>query len=59
MEARAAARARDGIKVGKARGLGYKWLAEALGIEPAASHISHMSAADARRVVELCRRGRG
>lgn len=45
---------RDGIGKGKARGLGYKWLAEALGIEPAACHISHMDTATARRVVALC-----
>lgn len=48
--------AREGIGKGKARGLGYKWLAGALGIEPAACHISHMSADQARRVVEVCRR---
>lgn len=43
-----------GMTKGKARGLGYKWLAEALGIEPAACHISHMDAATAQRVVALC-----
>lgn len=50
--------AREGIKAGKARGLGYAWLARTLEIEPAACHISHMNAADARRVVEVCRNPR-
>lgn len=48
--------ARDGIGKGKARGLGYAWLSRTLGIEPAACHISHMSAADALRVVAACRK---
>lgn len=45
---------RDKIGKGKARGLGYKWLAEQLGIEPAACHISHFDAATCQKVVRLC-----
>lgn len=46
---------RDKMAAGKARGLGYKWLGEMLGIAPADCHISHMNADTCRRVVELCR----
>lgn len=45
---------REKMGAGKARRLGYKWLGEQLGLEPAACHISHMNAATALRVVELC-----
>lgn len=39
----------------QARGRGYKWLAEQLGIERKACHIGEMTADMARRVVEVCR----
>lgn len=38
-----------------ARGRGYKWLADQLGIERKACHIADMDAAMARRVVEICK----
>lgn len=46
------------ISTGKARGRGYRWLAEQLGIAGKDCHISHMDAATARRVVEVCRRSK-
>lgn len=52
---------RDGISRTKARCAGYKWLAEALGIE-GACHIGDMDRATAWRVVAICRphhRGKG
>lgn len=49
---------REGISKTKARGAGYKWLGEQLGIDPKDCHIGEMNAATARRVTELCRRFR-
>lgn len=50
---------RDGCSKGKARGAGYAWLAEQLGIEKKRCHIGMMNADECRRVVEVCqRRGR-
>lgn len=49
---------RDKISKGKARGLGYAWLARELGIAPQDCHISHFDAETCRRVVRLCTRGR-
>jgi len=46
--------ARDGCAQSVARGAGYRWLAERLGIDPEACHIGMMDAATARRVVEAC-----
>lgn len=45
---------RAGLPKSRARDLGYKWLAEQLGMTRAECHIAMMSAADARRVVEIC-----
>lgn len=45
----------SGISKTKARGRGYKWLAEQLGIKPKDCHIGMMSAEQAWRVVEICR----
>lgn len=39
---------------GKAREAGYRWLAEQLGMKRRDCHISHMDAAMAWRVVEVC-----
>lgn len=47
-----------GITKGKARGLGYKWLAAQLGIDVKECHIGMMSAHDADRVAKLCSRYR-
>lgn len=49
---------RDGISKRKARGAGYKWLAEQLGLDPKDCHIGEMDAKTALRVVEVCRRPR-
>lgn len=49
---------REGISKTKARGAGYKWLGEQLGLDPKDCHVGEMDAATARRVVELCRRFR-
>lgn len=46
---------RDGVAKGKARGLGYKWLAEQMDMTPADCHIGHMDEAQCMRVVEICR----
>lgn len=45
---------RDGIGKGKARGKGYKWLAQQLGIDPADCHIGMFDAPTCRRVVRIC-----
>jgi hypothetical protein len=45
---------KEGISVFKARGRGYRWLAEQLGIERADCHISHFDKATCERVVALC-----
>ncbi|PPE78258.1 hypothetical protein C3941_19530 [Kaistia algarum] len=45
---------RDGCSKKAARGAGYAWLADQLGIEAADCHIGMMDAATCRRVVELC-----
>jgi hypothetical protein len=50
--------ARDGLSKTKARGAGYKWLGEQLGLDPKDCHIGEMDAATARRVVAICRRYR-
>lgn len=47
---------RDGCSKGKARGAGYKWLADQLGIDRKRCHIGMMDAETCRRVVEVCRR---
>lgn len=47
---------REGISKTKARGAGYKWLSEQLGIDRRRCHIGHMDVAACRRVVELCTR---
>ncbi len=46
---------RDKIPKGKARVLGYAWLAKVLGLDPRDTHISHFSKEMALRVVEVCR----
>jgi hypothetical protein len=46
------------LKTNKARSRGYVWLAGELGIDAKECHIANMDAATARRVVEICRRGR-
>lgn len=43
----------------KARGRGYKWLAEQLGVDAKNCHIGHMDVAQCRRVVEVCTRRNG
>lgn len=47
---------RDGVSQKIARGAGYKWLAEKLGVDPKDCHIGNMDAATARRVVAICAR---
>lgn len=47
--------AKEGISKTKARGRGYKWLAAQIGMDPKHCHIGEMTAADAMRVVEVCR----
>ena len=50
---------RDGVSKTKARGAGYRWLAEQLGMERRRCHIAKMNADECWRVVEVCaRRGR-
>lgn len=49
---------KEGLSATKARGKGYKWLAAQLGMEPKFCHIGEMTAADARRVVDVCRNWR-
>lgn len=50
---------RDNVSKSRARGAGYKWLAEQLGINVLVCHISMMDAATAWRTVEICKaRGR-
>lgn len=48
----------SGLAPHHARGKGYKWLAEQLGIDRKDCHIGMMDAATARRVVEICKGGR-
>jgi hypothetical protein len=43
-----------GVKKHTARGAGYSWLAEQLGIEHSDCHIGMMDVAQCRRVVEIC-----
>lgn len=43
----------------QARGRGYKWLAEQLGVSRKECHIGMMDAATARRVVEVCKAALG
>ncbi len=45
---------RDKISRGKARGAGYKWLADQIGIPYADCHISMMDSATCSRVVLAC-----
>jgi hypothetical protein len=47
--------ARDGVPQHEARGAGYRWLAEQLGVDPADCHIGMMDVVTARRVVEVCK----
>lgn len=44
----------SGISQKAARGRAYKWLAEQMGMERKDCHIGMMTAAQARRVVEIC-----
>jgi hypothetical protein len=46
---------REQISRSKARGAGYRWLADQLGIECKRCHIGMMSADECRRVVEVCK----
>lgn len=46
---------KEGVSTQKARGAGYKWLAEQMGIPAKECHIGAMSALDAHRVMEICR----
>lgn len=45
----------SGLKQSVARGRGYKWLAKQMGLATKDCHIGMMTAAQAWRVVELCR----
>lgn len=45
---------RDGCSKGRARGKGYAWLADQLGIPPSECHIGMMDVATCRRVVAIC-----
>jgi hypothetical protein len=45
---------RDGCSKGRARGAGYKWLAEQLGIEKKRCHIGMFDVDHCRRVVQIC-----
>lgn len=47
------AKVAQGTSKGRARGLGYAWLAEQLGLSPTDTHISMFDAATADRVVEV------
>lgn len=49
---------RDNLPPHVARQAGYLWLADALGVDVRDCHISHMTAAQAMRVVELCEQAR-
>lgn len=49
---------RDQISKTKARGAGYLWLAGQLDLDPEECHIGSMTAAYARRVVDVCTRKR-
>lgn len=49
---------RDGLSKSKARGAGYKWLGEQLGLDATVCHIAEMDGETARRVTQLCRRFR-
>ena len=45
---------RDGVSKSKARGMGYLWLSDQLGIPPAETHIGMFDVDMCRRVVDLC-----
>lgn len=45
---------RDKVSKSKARAAGYAWLAEQLGIEVSACHISHFDTPTCQKVVRLC-----
>lgn len=47
--------AAEKISKGKARGAGYRWLAQALGIDPKDCHIGMFDVALCNRVVQACR----
>lgn len=49
---------KEGCSKKKARGAGYKWLGQQLGLDPKDCHIGEMDAATARRVAAICRRYR-
>ncbi len=49
---------RDACSKKQARGAGYKWLADQLGMTREDCHIGLMDRATALRVVEVCRRPR-
>lgn len=49
----------SGLTRNVARGRGYKWLADQLGIERKRCHIGEMNAETARRVVAICKGARG
>lgn len=53
-----AKQAREGCTKKAARGAGYKWLADQLGIAKADCHIGMMDRETAQRVTALCRRYR-
>jgi Fe-S cluster biosynthesis and repair protein YggX len=46
---------RDGIPYGKARGQGYAWLSQAMGVPPKKCHIGMFDVDQCCSVVELCR----
>lgn len=48
-----------GCSKSKARGLGYRWLSEQLGIAAGHCHIGMMDVDECRRVVEICQAARG
>lgn len=50
---------REGISRTKARGAGYRWLAERLGIEHRRCRIAVMDVETCHRVVEICQAARG
>lgn len=45
---------RDGCSKGRARGAGYKWLAEKLGIDRKRCHVGMFDVATCLRAVEIC-----
>ena len=45
---------RDKVGKGRARGAGYRWLAERLGIDPRECHVGYFDVPTCNRVVEIC-----